>query len=48
LGLFLVKGVLDLMQGRTRYEVQQQQVCFSVWLPQGPPAAPASHLPAAR
>jgi signal transduction histidine kinase len=48
LGLFLVKGLLDLMQGRIRYEVQQQQVCFSVWLPQGLPEAPASHLPASR
>jgi hypothetical protein len=46
--LFLVKGLLDLMQGRIRYEVQQQQVCFSVWLPQGLPEAPASHLPASR
>ena len=48
LGLFLVKGLLDLMQGRIRYEVQQQLVCFSVWLPQGLPEAPAPHLPASR
>jgi signal transduction histidine kinase len=36
LGLFLVKGLLDLMQGRIGYEVRGQQVIFSVWLPLEP------------
>ena len=36
LGLFLVKGLLNLMQGRIGYEVRGQQVIFSVWLPHEP------------
>jgi len=36
LGLFLVKGLLDLMQGHIRYEPQGGDVVFSVWLPLHP------------
>jgi signal transduction histidine kinase len=36
LGLFLVKGLLNLMQGRIGYAVRGQQVIFSVWLPHEP------------
>jgi signal transduction histidine kinase len=36
LGLFLVKGLLNLMQGRIGYEMRGQQVIFSVWLPLEP------------
>ena len=33
LGLFLVKGLLELMQGRIAYESQDGHAVFSVWLP---------------
>ena len=36
LGLFLVKGLLDLMQGRIAYEKQHDRAVFSIWLPQQP------------
>ncbi|WP_297728859.1 HAMP domain-containing sensor histidine kinase, partial [Limnohabitans sp. Rim8] len=36
LGLFLVKGLLDLMQGRIAYEKQLDRAVFSIWLPQKP------------
>ncbi len=36
LGLFLVKGLLDLMQGRIAYETQIDRAVFSIWLPQRP------------
>lgn len=36
LGLFLVKGLLDLMQGSIDYEAQEGDAVFSVWLPQQP------------
>ena len=36
LGLFLVKGLLDLMQGRIAYETQIDRAVFSIWLPQKP------------
>ncbi len=36
LGLFLVKGLLDLMQGSIDYEAQEGEAVFSVWLPQQP------------
>lgn len=36
LGLFLVKGLLDLMQGSIHFEVRDQQAVFSIWLPQKP------------
>ena len=36
LGLFLVKGLLDLMQGSIDYEAQMGDAVFSVWLPQQP------------
>jgi signal transduction histidine kinase len=36
LGLFLVKGLLDLMQGRIAYETQVDRAVFSIWLPQQP------------
>jgi signal transduction histidine kinase len=36
LGLFLVKGLLDLMQGRIAYETQLDRAVFSIWLPQKP------------
>jgi two-component system, sensor histidine kinase LadS len=36
LGLFLVKGLLDLMHGRIAYETQLDRAVFSIWLPQKP------------
>jgi signal transduction histidine kinase len=36
LGLFLAKGLLDLMQGRIAYETQIDRAVFSIWLPQRP------------
>ena len=36
LGLFLVKGLLGLMQGRIAYEAQIDHAVFSIWLPQKP------------
>ena len=36
LGLFLVKGLLDLMQGSIAYETQIDRAVFSIWLPQRP------------
>ncbi len=36
LGLFLVKGLLELMQGSIDYEAQESGAVFSVWLPQQP------------
>lgn len=36
LGLFLVKGLLDLMQGRIAYETQIDRAVFTIWLPQRP------------
>jgi signal transduction histidine kinase len=36
LGLFLVKGLLDLMQGHIAYETQIDRAVFSIWLPQRP------------
>jgi signal transduction histidine kinase len=36
LGLFLAKGLLDLMQGRIGYETQIDRAVFSIWLPQRP------------
>jgi signal transduction histidine kinase len=37
LGLFLVKGLLDLMQGRIGYEARTDRAVFSLWLPQETP-----------
>ena len=36
LGLFLVKGLLNLLQGKIHYAVQDGNVVFSVWLPDTP------------
>lgn len=36
LGLFLVKGLLELMRGRIGYETQADRAVFSLWLPQKP------------
>lgn len=36
LGLFVVKGLLDLLQGSVGYEADQPWVVFSLWLPQDP------------
>lgn len=36
LGLFLVKGLLELMRGRIGYETQADRAVFSLWLPQQP------------
>lgn len=36
LGLFLVKGLLNLMQGSIRYEAQDGYAVFSFWLPDIP------------
>lgn len=33
LGLFLVKGLMDLMQGTITYELKDARVTFEVWLP---------------
>lgn len=41
LGLFLVKGLLELMHGSIRYDVQGQEVVFSLWLPDRPIQRPA-------
>lgn len=38
LGLFLVKGLLALMEGTIHYEAGQDQAIFSVWVPDMPPA----------
>lgn len=38
LGLFLVKGLLDLMQGGIRYEAQDGHAVFKLWLPLQPQA----------
>jgi signal transduction histidine kinase len=38
LGLFLVKGFLDLLQGTINYDVQEGQAVFSIWLPEQPSA----------
>lgn len=36
LGLFLVKGLLALMQGTIRFDAQDAQVVFGIWLPERP------------
>ena len=36
LGLFLVKGLLDLMQGTIHYEAQDDHAVFSIWVPEKP------------
>jgi signal transduction histidine kinase len=36
LGLFLVKGLVHLMQGSIHYEANDGQAVFSLWLPQRP------------
>lgn len=36
LGLFLVKGLLDLMQGSIHYEAQDDHAVFSIWVPEKP------------
>ena len=36
LGLFLVKGLLDLMQGSITYSVQGERAVFSFWVPAKP------------
>lgn len=33
LGLFLVKGLLNLLQGTIQYETREDHVVFSVWIP---------------
>lgn len=33
LGLFLVKGLLDLLQGTIQYEAREDHAVFSVWIP---------------
>jgi signal transduction histidine kinase len=33
LGLFLVKGLLDLLEGTIRYEAREDHAIFSVWIP---------------
>ena len=33
LGLFLVKGLLDLLQGTIQYETREDHAVFSVWIP---------------
>jgi signal transduction histidine kinase len=38
LGLFLVKGLLTLMQGTIRFDAQAAQVVFGIWLPEQPDA----------
>jgi signal transduction histidine kinase len=38
LGLFLVKGLLNLLQGQIAYEALDDHVLFSVWLPAQPSA----------
>ena len=42
LGLFLVKGLLELMQGQIHYAVHEGEAVFRVWLPQGPDVALSS------
>ena len=39
LGLFLVKGLLDLMQGTIDYEPQDDHAVFSIWVPEKPTAS---------
>lgn len=39
LGLFLVKGLVDLIHGSIHYEVQEGQAVFILWLPQEHPAS---------
>jgi signal transduction histidine kinase len=34
LGLFLVKGLLDLMRGSIHYKVESDRLEFSIWLPE--------------
>ena len=36
LGLFLVKGLLDLLQGSIHYEAQDDHAVFSIWVPEKP------------
>lgn len=36
LGLFLVKGLLDLMQGTIRFEAQADHAVFTLWIPEKP------------
>lgn len=36
LGLFLVKGLMDLMQGTIRYASQGDRAVFSIWMPEKP------------
>lgn len=36
LGLFLVKGLLDLLQGTIHYEAQDDHAVFSIWVPEKP------------
>jgi len=38
LGLFLVKGLLQLMHGSIRFDAKGGQAVFSIWLPQRQPA----------
>ncbi len=38
LGLFLVRGLLELMQGRIKYAPQEEAVIFTIWLPLKPEA----------
>ena len=37
LGLFLVKGLVDLMQGTITYELKDERVTFEIWLPSQAP-----------
>ena len=37
LGLFLVKGLMDLMQGTISYASHADRVVFSIWVPENPP-----------
>jgi signal transduction histidine kinase len=37
LGLFLVRGLLDLMGGNIRFDAEGERVVFRVWLPATPP-----------
>lgn len=33
LGLFLVKGLIDLMQGTITYELKEERMTFEIWIP---------------
>ena len=37
LGLFLVKGLVDLMEGTITYELKDERVTFEIWLPSQAP-----------